>query len=88
MTHANAPLNIEGRRRLVERCRTRLAAHVAAGAGVSRACPSKWKNRYDTHGEAGLQGHPSVPPFSASPTHPMLSNGSSSYGGTTSGPPA
>ncbi len=40
MTHANAPLNIEGRRRLVERCRTGPIAHVAAEAGVSRACLS------------------------------------------------
>nr|WP_267974115.1 leucine zipper domain-containing protein [Streptomyces seoulensis] len=55
MTHANAPWNIEGRRRLVERCRTRPIADVGAEAGVSRACLSKWKNRYDTHGEAGLQ---------------------------------
>ncbi len=61
MTHANAPLNIEGRRRLVERCRTRPISHVAAEAGVSRACLSKWKNRYDTHGEAGLRDRPSVP---------------------------
>lgn len=61
MTHANAPLNIEGRRRLVERCRTRPISHVAAEAGVSCACLSKWKNRYDTHGEAGLRDRPSVP---------------------------
>ncbi|PZF88384.1 hypothetical protein C1I99_26515 [Micromonospora deserti] len=30
MTHVNAPLSLEGRRRLVERCRTRPIAHVAA----------------------------------------------------------
>src|SRR4051812_15294899 len=30
VTHANAPLSIEGRRRLVERCKTRPIAHVAA----------------------------------------------------------
>nr|QBF51782.1 truncated IS481 family transposase [Streptomyces caniferus] len=29
----------------MERCRTRPIAHVAAEAGVSRACLSKWKNR-------------------------------------------
>ncbi len=61
MTHANAPLTIEGRRRLVERCRARPIAHVAAEAGVPRACLSKWKSRYDTHGEAGLRDRPSVP---------------------------
>lgn len=60
MTLANAPLNIEGRRRLVERCRSRPIAHVAAEAGVSRTCLSKWKNRYDTHGERGLLDRSSV----------------------------
>ncbi|MDQ0791641.1 transposase [Streptomyces sp. B1I3] len=54
MTHANAPLTIEGRRRLVERCRTRPIAHVAAEAGVSGSCLSTWKNRYDQYGEAGM----------------------------------
>jgi hypothetical protein len=38
MRHANAPLTVEGRRRLVERCRTRPIAHVAAEMGISRAC--------------------------------------------------
>lgn len=28
MTHANAPLSVEGRRQLIERCRTRPIAHV------------------------------------------------------------
>lgn len=37
MTHANAPLSLEGRRRLVERCRTRPISHVAAEMGISRA---------------------------------------------------
>ncbi|MGW2112636.1 hypothetical protein [Streptomyces sp. NPDC001948] len=37
MTHANSPLNIEGRRRLVERCRTRPIAHIATEVGISRA---------------------------------------------------
>lgn len=51
--HANAPLSIEGRRRLVERCRTRPIAHVAAEMGISRACASKWVNRYRRRGELG-----------------------------------
>jgi hypothetical protein len=34
--HKNAPLSVEGRRRLVERCRTRPIAH-AAEMGISRA---------------------------------------------------
>ncbi|MEV5137152.1 IS481 family transposase [Streptomyces syringium] len=70
MTHANAPLTIEERRRLVERCRARPIAHVAAEAGVSRACLSKWKNRYDQYGEAGLWDHPSVPHSSPTQTPP------------------
>ncbi len=70
MTHANAPLNSEGRRRLVERCRTRPVSHVAAEAGVSRACLSKWKNRYDTHGEVRLQHRSSVPRSSPTQTPP------------------
>jgi len=46
MTHTNAPLLVEGRRRLVERCKTRPIAHVAAELGISRACASKWVNRW------------------------------------------
>lgn len=34
MRHANAPLTVEGRHRLLERCRTRPIAHVAAEMGV------------------------------------------------------
>lgn len=34
---ANSPLTVEGRQRLVERCRTRPIAHVAAEMGISRA---------------------------------------------------
>jgi hypothetical protein len=37
VTHANAPLNIEGRRRLVERCRTRPIAHVGRGSAQAKA---------------------------------------------------
>lgn len=61
MTHANAPLSIEGRRRLVERCKTRPIAHVAAEMGISRACASKWVNRYRRHDELGLHDLPSTP---------------------------
>jgi transposase InsO family protein len=59
--HRNAPLSVEGRRRLVERCRTRPIAHVAAEMGISRQCASKWVNRYRRFGEAGLLDRPSVP---------------------------
>src|SRR5690625_6297938 len=61
MSHANAPLSIEGRRRLVERCKTRPIAHVAAEMGISRTCASKWVNRWRRHGDAGLQDRSSTP---------------------------
>ena len=61
MTHANAPLTPAGRLRLVLRCESRPIAHVAAEAGVSRQCLSKWKTRYDDLGDAGLVDRPSVP---------------------------
>ena len=59
--HRNAPLSVEGRRRLVERCQTRPLSHVAAEMGISRACASKWMARYREHGELGLLDRPSVP---------------------------
>ncbi|MGW7492881.1 integrase core domain-containing protein [Streptomyces luteogriseus] len=59
--HRNAPLTIEGRRRLVERCRARPIAHVAAGMGISRACASKWVNRWRRHGDLGLLDRPWPP---------------------------
>lgn len=61
MTHANAPLSVEGRRRLIERCKTRPIAHVAAEMGISRACASKWVNRWRKYGEAGLLDRSSTP---------------------------
>ncbi|MCX4093603.1 IS481 family transposase [Nocardia sp. alder85J] len=54
MSHRNAPLTVEGRHRLVQRCRTRPIAHVAAEMGISRQCASKWVNRFRRHGELGL----------------------------------
>jgi transposase InsO family protein len=59
--HRNAPLSVEGRRRLIERCQHRPIAHVAAEMGISRQCASKWVNRYRQFGEAGLADRPSVP---------------------------
>ncbi|SEE76342.1 IS481 family transposase [Ruania alba] len=61
MSHRNAPLSPEGRRRLIERCRARPIAHVAAEMGISRACASKWVNRYRRFGELGLVDRPSTP---------------------------
>jgi transposase len=61
MHHRNAPLSVEGRRRLIARCQTRPIAHVAAEMGISRQCASKWVNRYRDYGENGLTDHVSVP---------------------------
>src|SRR5215208_4669559 len=61
VSHRNAPLTPAGRLRLVRRCRYRPIAHVAAEAGVSRQCLSKWVSRYRRDGEAGLTDHTSTP---------------------------
>lgn len=61
MTHGNAPLSVEGRRRLVARCVDRPIAHVAAEMGISRACASKWVNRFRQFGELGLHDRSSAP---------------------------
>lgn len=68
MSHRNAPLSVEGRRRLVERCRHRPIAHVAAEMGISRACASKWVNRWRRHGEVGLYDRSSAPHSSPTAT--------------------
>ncbi|MFI5436466.1 IS481 family transposase [Rhodococcus baikonurensis] len=61
MTHRNAPLTVEGRRRLIERCQSRPIAHVAAEMGISRQCASKWVNRFKQFGDLGLQDRSSTP---------------------------
>ncbi|MBO0882455.1 MAG: IS481 family transposase [Mycobacterium sp.] len=61
MAHSNAPLSVEGRRRLIARCQHRPIAHVAAEMGISRQCASKWVGRYRRYGQAGLADRPSVP---------------------------
>ncbi|QHC66367.1 helix-turn-helix domain-containing protein [Rathayibacter sp. VKM Ac-2759] len=53
-THANAPLTVEGRHRLLERCRSRPIAQVAREMGISRATASKRVNRYRQFSAAGL----------------------------------
>lgn len=69
MPHANAPLTVEGRRRLVERVDAgRPIAHVAAEAGVSRQCLSKWHARWVEDGEDGLADRSSQPHGSPSRT--------------------
>jgi transposase InsO family protein len=61
VSHRNAPLSVEGRRRLVLRCQSRPIAHVAAEMGISRACASKWVNRWRHFGELGLLDRSSTP---------------------------
>src|SRR5918994_632835 len=61
VSHRNAPLSFEGRLRLVERCRRRPISHVPAEMGISRACASKWVNRYRRVGERCLLDRPSTP---------------------------
>lgn len=72
MSHANAPLTPAGRLRLVRRCEHRPIAHVAAEAGVSRQCLSKWKARYDELGEVGLLDRSSVPRSSPTQLDPRV----------------
>ena len=68
MSHRNAPLSYEGRLRLVRRCQQRPIAHVAAEMGISRACASKWVNRWRRHGELGLCDRSSIPHASPNAT--------------------
>ncbi|MDA3628193.1 IS481 family transposase [Saccharopolyspora sp. WRP15-2] len=70
MAHRNAPLSFEGRRRLVDRCSDRPVAHVAAEMGISRACASKWFNRWRRYGDVGLLDRSSTPRRQPTPTPP------------------
>lgn len=60
-SHANAPLSLEGRRRLIERCRALPITHVAEEMGVSRATASKLVNRCRRFGEFDLLDRSSTP---------------------------
>jgi transposase InsO family protein len=71
--HANAPLTPEGRRRLCERIDAgRPIAHVAAEAGVSRQCLSRWYRRWLDDGDDGLLDRSSQPHGSPRRTSPQL----------------
>jgi len=72
VSHRNAPLSPEGRRRLVERCQHRPVAHVAAEIGISRACASKWVNRWRRYGDLGLLDRSSTPHHSPRATTPEV----------------
>jgi transposase InsO family protein len=63
VSHANARLNIHGRRLLVERVigHGRPVAHVAKELGVSRQCAHRWVARFRAEGDAGLRDRSSRP---------------------------
>lgn len=63
MSHANARLNVHGRRLLVERVigQRRPASHVAKELGISRQCAHRWIARFRAEGEAGLLDRSSRP---------------------------
>lgn len=63
MAHANARLNVHGRRLLVSRVIDdgRPVAHVAKELGVSRQCAHRWVARYRAEGDAGLVDRSSRP---------------------------
>lgn len=62
MSHRNAPLTVEGRRRLCLRVDAgRPVCHVAAEAGIARQTLGKWHHRWSEDGEAGLVDRSSRP---------------------------
>ncbi|MBW3085937.1 IS481 family transposase ISRae1 [Austwickia sp. TVS 96-490-7B] len=72
MSHSNAPLSLEGRRRLVQRCQSRPISHVAAEMGICRACASKWVNRWRRYSDLSLQDRPSTPRRTPNATRPEV----------------
>lgn len=63
MSHANARLNLHGRRLLISRVIEdgRPVSHVAKELGVSRQCAHRWVARFREEGEAGLVDRSSRP---------------------------
>ena len=63
MAHANARLNLHGRRLLIERVIDdgRPVAHVAKELGISRQCAHRWVARFRAEGEVGLADRSSRP---------------------------
>lgn len=63
MAHANARLNLHGRRLLIERIIDdgRPVAHVAKELGISRQCAHRWVARFRAEGDVGLADRSSRP---------------------------
>lgn len=62
VAHANARLNLHGRRLLVERViHRRPVSHVAKELGISRQCAHRWIAWFRAEGEAGLADRSSRP---------------------------
>jgi len=73
MSHRNAPLTPEGRRRLCERVDVgRPICHVATEVGIARQTLGRWYARWQEQGEAGLEDRSSRPLTSANQTDPDL----------------
>lgn len=69
VSHPNAPLTPEGRRRLCERVDAgRPVSHVAVEAGISRQTLGKWHERWTVEGEEGLVDRSSRPGSSPNQT--------------------
>jgi transposase InsO family protein len=73
MSHRNAPLTPEGRRRLCERVDAgRPISHVAVEAGIARKTLGYWHARWVAEGEAGLVDRSSRPHRSPNQTPPEV----------------
>jgi transposase InsO family protein len=73
MSHRNAPLTPEGRRRVCERVDAgQKICHVAAAAGIGRATLGRWYARWVTEGEPGLHDRSSRPHHSPHQTPPQV----------------
>ena len=73
MSHANAPLTPEGRRRLCERVDGgRPICHVAAEAGIARKTLGYWYARWVREGADGLVDRSSRPHHSPNQTAPHI----------------
>jgi len=69
MSHRNAPLTPEGRRRLCQRVDAgRPICHVAAEVGIARQTLGRWYARWREEGEAGLEDRSSRPQTSPNQT--------------------